>query len=86
MSLPFAFTGNVTPTGEQLDADLAALGALTPIPCTVSGTNTISLTPIGNVPNVAAYANYGQFSGVAAATNTGAVTVAVGSLAPLAVY
>lgn len=86
MALPFAFTGNVNPTGEELDADLAALGALTPIPCVVAGTNTITLTPQANTPTVAAYANYGQFSGVASATNTGAVTVQVGSLAAINVY
>lgn len=86
MGLPFSFSNNTTPKGAQLDAVLAALGALTPIPCAVSGTNTITLTPEADTPTVAAYANYGQFSGVAAATNTGAVTVSVGSLAALAVY
>jgi hypothetical protein len=86
MALPFSFTGNLDPTGEQLDANLAALGKLTPIICGVSGTNSITLTPVANTPSVAAYANYMQFTGVVAATNTGAVTVQVGSLAALNVY
>lgn len=85
MALPFAFTGNVTPTGEELDADLAALGALVPIPCAVAGTNIITLTPEANTP-IPAYAPYSQFSGIAAATNTTAVNAQVGSLPSLAVY
>jgi hypothetical protein len=85
MALPFAFTGNVTPTGEQLDADLAALGALTPIPCVVAGSNNITLTPEPNTP-VPAYAPFSQYSGIAAATNTTAVNAQVGTLASLAVY
>jgi hypothetical protein len=85
MALPFAFTGNTTPTGEQLDADLAALGALTPIPCVVAGSNNISLTPEANTPTPA-YAPYSQYSGIAAATNNGAVTAQVGSLPSLSVY
>jgi hypothetical protein len=85
MALPFAFTGNVTPTGEELDADLAALGALVPIPCTVAGTNSLTLTPEANTPTPA-YAPYSQYSAIAAATNTTAVVAQVGSLASLAVY
>ena len=86
MALPFAFTGNITPTGEQLDADLAALGALTPIPCTASGTNAITLTPNANTPTVVAYAPYSQFTAVASGTNSTSVTAQVGSLASLNVY
>ena len=87
MALPTAFTGNVTPTGEELDGDLAALGALTPIPCTASGTNAITLTPNANTPTVTAYAPYSQFTAIAAGTNgAGGVTAQVGSLASLNVY
>ena len=87
MALPTAFTGNVTPTGEELDGNLAALGALTPIPCTASGTNVITLTPNANTPTVTAYAAYSQFTAVAAGTNGGGgVTAQIGSLAALNVY
>lgn len=86
MALPFAFTGNIAPTGEELDADLAALGALTPIPCVAAGTSAITLTPAANTPTVVGYTNYAQFSAVAPSTNTGAVTAQVGSLAALSVY
>jgi hypothetical protein len=86
MALPYAFTNNTSPTGEELDADLAALGALTPIPCTIAGTNTLTLATNTNTPTVSAYANYGLFTGIAAATNTGSATGAVGSLAALNIY
>jgi len=86
MALPTQFTGNTSPTGEELDADLAALGALTPIPCTASGSNVIALTPNALTPTVTAYAPYSQFTGIAAGTNTGNVTAQVGSLAALSVY
>lgn len=86
MALPSTFTGNVTPTGEELDANFSALGALTPIPCGVAGTSLITLTPLANTPTVAAYSNYMQFTGVAAGTNVGSVQAVVGSLAQLNVY
>jgi hypothetical protein len=86
MALPFAFTGNITPTGEQLDADLAALGALTPIPCTAAGTNNITLTPLANTPSITAYASFMQFTAIAAATNTQAVVAQIGTLPSLPVY
>lgn len=85
MALPFAFTGNTTPTGEQLDADLTALGALTPIPCVVAGTSALTLTPEPNTPTPA-YAPYSQFTGIAAGTNPGAVLAQVGAQPQLSVY
>jgi len=86
MALPFTFAGVTNPVTSQLDANFAALGALTAIPCGVSGSNALVLTPAVNTPTVTAYANYQTFSGVAVLANTGAVTVTVGSLATLAVY
>jgi hypothetical protein len=86
MALPFSFSNNTTPTGPQLDADLAALGNISLLPATVSGTNALTLTLLTNVPTVSAYANYMTFTGIAAATNTGATTAQVGSLSALNVY
>src|SRR5262245_51015154 len=86
MALPFAFSALTTPNLSMLDADFAALGVLTPIHCTASGTNTIVLTPVTDTPTVAAYVNQMQFTAVAAGTNSTAVTVQVGSLAALNVY
>ena len=86
MAIPTLFATLNAATGAELDANFAALGALTPIPCTVAGTNTLVLTPAANTPSLAVYSNYGVFIGIAAATNTGAVTAAIGSLPPLPVY
>ena len=86
MALPVAFTGNTTPTGEELDQDLAALGALGTIPCGVSGTNTLTLTQNADTPTTNAYANYMRFSGIAVADNTGATTARIGALGALNVY
>src|SRR5262245_16341483 len=86
MALPFAFSALTTPNLSMLDADFAALGVLTPIHCTASGTNTIVLTPVTDTPTVAAYVNQMQFTAGAAGTNSTAVTIQVGSLAALNVY
>lgn len=86
MALPNLFFNVTQATGAQLDANFAALGALTPIPCTVSGTNTLVLTTAANTPSVTAYSNYMQFTAVAGNTNTGAATGKVGSLAQLPIY
>ena len=85
MALPVVFTGNVNPTGEELDLDLNTLGGLVPTPCTAAGTNTITLTPLANTPTPS-YISFSQYTAVAAATNTGPVTAQVGALAALNVY
>lgn len=87
MALPVTFGGLPGPVPlSDLDQNFAALGALTTIPCTISGTNTLTLTPAANTPTLAGYANYQPFSGVVATTNTGPTTAQVGSLAALNVY
>lgn len=48
------------------------------IQCTASGTNTISLTPIGT--SISSYSNYQQFGFVAAADSTDFVTINVASI------
>lgn len=88
MPLPYSFgPPTTTATGTNLDQNFSALASLVPIPCTASGTNSITLTPFtANVPTVTALANYSLFVAIAAATNTGAVTVTVGSFTALPVY
>jgi len=60
------------------------------VPCTAAGTNTITLTGTANAPlsaaQILAYSDLITFQFVAAATSTGTVTIAFGSLAPLNVY
>ena len=86
MALPFVFANVATLATPALDANYNALGALTPIPCGVSGTNDLTLTPLTSTPTVASYSNYMQFTGVASATNTGPMTAVVGGLAALPIY
>lgn len=86
MALPIQFASLATIQSIYWDQNYAALGALTPIPCSVSGTNTLALTPLANTPTVAAYANYSLFTGIVSVTNSGAVTAQVGALSALPVY
>ena len=86
MALPYSFSNNTSPTGVQLDADLAALGNMGIWNCSSSGTNAIALTTTANQPAVAAYTDRQRFQFVAAANSTGSVTVAVNSLAALPLY
>ena len=70
-------------TGAQLDANFLAAAKIGGIPCGVSGTNAITLTPTAGItPTLAAYANYLQFSGIVATTNTSAVTIQVNGVLP----
>lgn len=87
MPLPITFGGLSGPIPlADLDANFAALGALTAIPCLVSGTNALTLTPAANTPTISGYFNYQPFTTIAVATNTGAVTAVGGSLAVLSVF
>ena len=80
------FANNTSPTGPQLDGNFTAYTPLTTIPCSVAGTNTLTLTQLANTPTLSAYQNYVQYSGVVAVTNTGPTTAQVGSLGALPVY
>jgi hypothetical protein len=76
---------------SALDNNFTTFGALVPIPCSVAGTNTLTLTqsPVNMVPTptLAAYTTNVIFNGVAVATNgPGGVTAAVGGLPSLPVY
>lgn len=73
-------------TGAQLDDDLTLVSNQAPIPCTVSGTNALTLALKSNVYTVTAYGNNMQLSGVASGTNTSTVTAQLGSLGALNVY
>lgn len=86
MALPVTFAGLTAAQMAQLDQNFAALGALTAIPCVVSGTNVLTLTQTANTPTIPGYVNYQGFLGAAAGTNTGGVTANVGGLGARNVY
>lgn len=75
---------------SALDNNVATLSAAAPISCGIAGTNTLTLTPnaAGLVPSstLAAYTQNQLFTGIASATNNGAVTATVGSIGALDVY
>jgi hypothetical protein len=89
MAFPFVFTGATDATGADLDGNFNAAGLLGTIPCQVSGTNALTLTPyttptIGTPP-ISLQAQL-RFSGIAAVTNSGATTANCGSIGALGVY
>ena len=87
MPLPHIFGLQTTPQMSELDDNFNALGALVTIPCSIAGTNALTLTPaVTYAPTVALYANFQAYSGFAAAANTTGVTAQVGALAALNVY
>jgi hypothetical protein len=71
------FATLTNPTTPELDANLAVLSALAPIPVTVSGTNALTLTSIAGASAISSYQNYMTFIGIAANTNSGGVTASV---------
>jgi hypothetical protein len=68
------FATATSATGAELAAVLNQAGFLGTIPCTIVGTNTLTLTVAVNAPTVVLQTQL-RFSGIAVATNTGAVTV-----------
>lgn len=88
MALPtFTQFSTLTTAGTPaLDNNFLVLAAMSATPCAVVGTNSLTMTPLTNTPTVSQYNQLQAFSGIAAATNTGAVTATVGTLGSLPVY
>lgn len=84
------FANDTTPALPELDQNFAAFGRLAPIPCTISGTNTLSFTQNGasqaSSVELTAYENQVQICGIAAITNTTTATAAVGTLPQIPIY
>lgn len=88
-STNFASLGGANQPLSLLDTMFQQVAAMVAIPCTATGTNSITLAPIGNAPssaNLGSYSNFNTFSFLASATTTGAVSAQFGSLANLPVY
>lgn len=86
MAVITLFAAVTQATGQQLDDNLTLTSAQAPIPCTVSGSNVLTLTQKTNVYSVTAYTNNMQFCGVFTGSNTLATTAQLGSLAALPIY
>lgn len=86
------FAGLTAATGQELDTNFNQAGLIATIPCTVSGTDTLTLAPftasgspsIGTPPIV--LQTQLRVSGIAASSNTGAVTANVAGTGNLNVY
>lgn len=85
-------TGRLTTEGVKLFSTWHnfLVGTSRVIPCTATGTNAITLTPIEPAPGIEGYADHDVFVATAANTTTGVVTATVvprtGALATLKVY
>lgn len=88
MALPVTFGTLPGPTASaaSFDTNFNAVAGIGICQCTAVGTNAITLTPVTNMPTIAAYTNQQQFSFSAVASSTGGVTLQVGALASLNVY
>ncbi len=89
MAYDFSFGSLSVWQAGWLDANFQAAGILGTLPCTVSGTNALTLTPF-TTPTLPApmfgLQSQVRVSGIAVATNTTAVTAAVGGKPAFPVY
>lgn len=77
MALQNSFANETTPNMQELDQNFANLGAISYVPCTASGTNSITLTPRSNTPAINGYSQMQGYPFVAVGTNTGSVQIQV---------
>lgn len=68
------------------DTMFQQVAAMIAIPCTISGTNSLTLTPITNAPTLAAYTQFCAFRGIAINSNTAPLTMQFTTLPNLPVY
>jgi len=80
------FASLTNPTLPNLDADFLGVANTLVVPCSASGTNAISLTPLVSTVTVSAYTDKDQYTFNAAATSTGDVTLQVSALGLLNLY
>jgi hypothetical protein len=87
MGWPINFGTITSPEATAaLDTMFNQVGAQIQIPCSASGVNAISLTPLVNCPALTAYNELGGYRFRAAASSTGPVTAQYNSLGFLNVY
>lgn len=90
MSFPTVFNNlpgsPSTNPASLIDTMFNIVGGMGAIPCTATGTNAITLTPVTNYYLPAAYANFQMVGFTAAASSTGSVTIRLGALSFLNLY
>lgn len=87
MAYSVTFAAATSPVMSQLDTVFTQVGNLGIIPCAITGTDALVLTPTaGRTPTITAYFQGLQVAGTVVATNTTTMTARVGALAILNVY
>lgn len=88
MAYSYTFANVTALTTGQLDTVFNQAGLLGTIPCTVTGTNTLTLTVNSSVgtPPLTSFNPLLRFGAVAANDNSGAVTANIGGTGALSVY
>jgi hypothetical protein len=87
MTWPFQFGTATSPVAaSHLDDMFNQVGAMIEIPCSVTGTNTLSLTPLPNCPTLSAYTELCGYRFRAVGNSSGLVTAQYNGLGFLNVY
>ncbi|HKD44548.1 MAG TPA: hypothetical protein VKD24_02730 [Candidatus Angelobacter sp.] len=87
MSWPINFGTLPSPQSlSVIDTQFQAVAATIDIPCSATGTNAISLTPLVNCPTLSAYTELCGFRFRAAAQSSGPVTLSFAGLGSLPVF
>jgi len=68
------------------DTMFTQVAQMVAVPCTVTGVNALTLTPIGNAPAFTSYQNFTAARFIAGANSTGNMSATFGGLATLNVY
>ena len=80
------FASLTNPTLPNLDADFIGVANTLVVPCTASGTNAVTLTPVASTVTVSGYTDKDQYTFDAPATSTGVMTMQVGVLGLLKLF
>lgn len=86
MALPNTFANQTSVNMQEFDQNYLAVANMGKWGTTATGTNSITLTPTANQPDVGAYANGQKFSFTAPNNSTGAVSLQVNAIGLLPLY
>lgn len=87
MALPVTFGPLAAATMSQLDQNFTAVSKTGILPCTITGTNALTFTPVTSTQaTITAYYDGMAISGILVANGTGTLTAQYGALPLLPVY